>query len=45
MLTYKYLYDTFSQYGEIRSCKISMNPDGSNKGFAYIQFVDKEGAQ
>jgi hypothetical protein len=35
-LTYRFLLDIFEKFGEIRSCKISVNPDGSNKGYAYI---------
>lgn len=41
-LTYKFLLESFEKFGEIRSCKISVNPDGTNKGFAYIQYCDKE---
>lgn len=45
ILTYKFLLENFQKFGEIRSCKISVNPDATNKGYAYIQFTDKEGAE
>ena len=41
-LTYQHLLDTFSKFGEIQSCKISGNSDGTNKGFAYISFKEPE---
>jgi RNA recognition motif-containing protein len=43
-ITYKDLQDNFSQYGAIKSLKISINPDHSQKGFAYICFENQEDA-
>ncbi|KAF9468370.1 hypothetical protein BDZ94DRAFT_1318032 [Collybia nuda] len=36
--------EKFSVYGEIHSCRIALKPDGSTRGFAHIQFVNKEDA-
>ena len=44
-MTYKSLQDSFSQYGPIKSLKISINPDHTQKGFAYICFENQEDAQ
>jgi hypothetical protein len=42
ILTYQYLDEKFSKYGNIASSKIALYNDGANKGFAYIQFEEKE---
>merc|ERR1712166_681232 len=44
-ITYDFLTTNFSQYGPIKSLKISINPDHSQKGFAYICFENQEDAQ
>lgn len=43
ILTYEHLHEKFSAYGKIKSCKISLNPDYSNRGFAFVCFEDDEG--
>jgi RNA recognition motif-containing protein len=43
-LNYSDLETKFNQYGKIKSLKISLNPDHSQKGFAYICFENNESA-
>jgi polyadenylate-binding protein len=38
------LFDTFKQFGEIQSLKLETYPDGSSRGYAYIQFQGEEDA-
>lgn len=45
ILTYEYLEEKFSKYGPIASAKIALNNDSTNKGFAYIQFENKESVE
>lgn len=33
-----YLFDTFSDFGTILSCKICMDDNGKSKGFGFVQF-------
>lgn len=40
-LTYKFIHERFEKYGTIKSAKISLNPDHSNRGFAFICFADE----
>lgn len=40
----KALHDTFSQFGNILSCKIELDNKGESKGFGYIQFTEAENA-
>lgn len=40
----KALHDTFSQFGNILSCKIELDNKGESKGYGYIQFADPENA-
>lgn len=42
-LTYTFLHEKFAKYGPIKSTKISLNPDYSNRGFAFVCFEDEEG--
>lgn len=44
-LTYDFLHKMFGKYGSIKSTKISLNPDYSNRGFAFVCFEDEEGTQ
>lgn len=39
------LYEAFSQFGEIISCKIPVGKDGAKFGVAYIQFKNPDKAQ
>ena len=38
------LFSLFSEFGAIQSCKLESYPDGSSRGFAYIQFEKEEDA-
>jgi polyadenylate-binding protein len=40
----KSLYDTFSKFGNILSCKVSTDEQGKSKGFAFIHFATQEEA-
>jgi polyadenylate-binding protein len=40
----KRLYDTFSRFGNILSCKISMDANMQSKGFAFVHFENEESA-
>lgn len=40
----KALHDTFSQFGNILSCKIELDSKGESKGYGYIQFAENENA-
>jgi len=44
-ITYEFLTENFSKYGPVKSLKISINPDHSQKGFAYVCFENQEDAQ
>jgi len=43
-IDHKSLYDTFSQFGHILSCKIELDEHNESKGFGYIQFQTQEAA-
>merc|ERR1712127_153391 len=43
-ITYDFLTKNFAQYGPIKSLKISINPDHTQKGFAYVCFENQEDA-
>ncbi|XP_019707943.1 polyadenylate-binding protein 2 isoform X3 [Elaeis guineensis] len=40
----KALYDTFSAFGNILSCKIATDPSGQSKGYGFVQFDQEEAA-
>ncbi|KAA8905318.1 hypothetical protein TRICI_005314 [Trichomonascus ciferrii] len=40
----KLLYDTFSMFGPIISCKVSLNDSGQSLGRGYVQYSTKESA-
>jgi polyadenylate-binding protein len=43
-IDHKALYDTFSQFGHILSCKIELDESNESKGYGYIQFQTQEAA-
>jgi len=43
-VTQQQFYDTFKQFGAIRSCKLELYPDGKSRAFGYIQFESEDAA-
>lgn len=41
----KALYDTFSAFGPILSCKVAMDSNGQSKGHGFVQFEQESSAQ
>ena len=41
----KALYDTFSAFGNILSCKIAQAQDGASKGYGFVHFDTEEAAE
>jgi len=41
----KSLFDTFTQFGHILSCKIELDEQNESKGYGYIQFQTQEAAE
>ena len=44
-VTSRDLHDTFSQFGEVLTCKVASSDDGKSKGFGFVQFETREEAE
>ena len=44
-VTQQQLFEAFSKYGPIKSCKLEQYPDGKSRGFGYIQFENADLAE
>jgi polyadenylate-binding protein len=42
---HKELYDTFSAFGNILSCKVAMDEKGNSKGFGFVHFENADSAE
>jgi len=42
---HKELYDHFSEFGSILSCKVAMNEAGGSKGYGFVHFENEKAAQ
>ena len=41
----KAIYDTFSAFGNILSCKIAQDEEGNSKGYGFVHFDTEEAAE
>ncbi|KAK7283283.1 hypothetical protein RIF29_12703 [Crotalaria pallida] len=44
-IDHKALYDAFSSFGNILSCKIATDASGQSKGYGFVQFESEDSAQ
>lgn len=42
---HKELFDAFSLFGNILSCKVALEPDGKSKGYGYVHYETEEAAK
>jgi len=42
---HKELYDRFSEYGRILSCKVAQNETGGSKGYGFVHFESQKSAE
>jgi polyadenylate-binding protein len=42
---HKELYDHFSEYGSILSCKVALNETGGSKGYGFVHYESEKAAQ
>lgn len=43
-VTQQQLFNLFNQFGGVQSCKLESYPDGTSRGFAYVQFETEDQA-
>jgi polyadenylate-binding protein len=44
-ITTKALYDTFSQWGHVVSCKIAETPNGQSRGYGFVNYDNVAAAE
>lgn len=44
-ITTRELHDTFSDFGDILSCKVAVDKDGKSKGYGFVHFADPASAK
>ena len=44
-VTHKDLYDAFSLFGNVLSCKVAVANDGKSKGYGYVHYEAEEAAK
>lgn len=44
-VTHKDLFDAFSLFGNVLSCKVALGPDAKSKGYGYVHYETEEAAK
>lgn len=44
-ITTRELHDTFSDFGDILSCKVAVDKDGNSKGYGFVHFAEPSSAK